>query len=54
MILTGHAEIAALRHRPERNNAIVTVKSQITNGAEQVLSVSLDAVIHSRAGHRLS
>ena len=54
MTLTGHAEISALRHRPERNNAIVTVKSQITDGAEQVLSVSLDAVIHSRAGHRQS
>lgn len=52
MTLTGHAEIAALVHRPERNNAVVTVKSQITDGTRQVLSVSLDAVIHSRAGHR--
>ncbi len=52
MTLTGHAEIAALVHRPERNNAVVTVKSQITDGTRQVLSVSLDAVIHSKAGHR--
>jgi len=52
MTLTGHAEIAALIHRPERNNAVVTVKSQITDGTRQVLSVSIDAVIHSRAGHR--
>lgn len=52
MTLTGYAEIAALVHRPERNNAVVTVKSQITDGTRQVLSVSLDAVIHSRKGHR--
>ena len=52
MTLTGYAEIAALVHRPERNNAVVTVKSQITDGTKQVLSVSLDAVIHSRKGHR--
>lgn len=52
MTLTGHAEIAALVNRPERNNAVVTVKSQITDGTRQVLSVSLDAVIHSKAGHR--
>lgn len=52
MTLTGYAEIAALVHRPERNNAVVTVKSQITDGTQQVLSVSLDAVIHSRKGHR--
>lgn len=54
MTLTGHAEIAALVRRPERNNAVVTVKSQITDGSQQVLSVSLDAVIHSRAGHHQS
>ena len=54
MTLTGQAEIAALDHRPERNNAVVTVKSRITDGTEQVLSVSLDAVVHSRAGHRQS
>ena len=54
MTLTGQAEIAALVHRPERNNAVVTVKSRITDGTEQVLSVSLDAVVHSRAGHRQS
>lgn len=52
MTLTGYAEIAALVHRPERNNAVVTVKSQITDGTRQVLSVSLDAVIHSRKGRR--
>lgn len=52
MTLTGEAEIAALVHRPERHNAVVTVKSRITDGTEQVLSVSLDAVVHSRAGHR--
>ena len=52
MTLTGQAEIAALVHRPERHNAVVTVKSQITDGTRQVLSVSLDAVIHSRAAHR--
>ena len=52
MTLTGYAEIAALVHRPERNNAVVTVKSQITDGTRQVLAVSLDAVIHSRKGHR--
>lgn len=52
MTLTGQAEIAALVHRPERKNAVVTVKSQITDGTQQVLSVSLDAVIHSRAAHR--
>ncbi len=54
MALTGQAEIAAVVHRPERSDAVVTVRSQITDGTKQVLSVILDAVIHSRPDHRQS
>ena len=38
--------------RPERNDAVITVKSQITDGTKQVLTVSLDAVVHSKKNHR--
>ena len=51
MTLTGHAEIAAIAHRPERKNAVITIRSQITDGTDTVLSVVLDAVIHSRPDH---
>jgi len=52
MTLTGQAEIAAVAFRPEKNNALVTVRSYLTDGSKPVLSVSLDAVIHSRPDHR--
>jgi len=52
MTLTGHAEIAAIVPRPERNDALITVKSQITDGTKQMLTVSLDAVVHSKKNHR--
>ncbi|EKS38228.1 MaoC/PaaZ C-terminal domain-containing protein [Afipia broomeae] len=51
MTLTGQAEIAAIALRPEKRNAVVTVRSQITDGTDTVLSVVLDAVIHSRPDH---
>jgi acyl dehydratase len=53
-VLTGHAEIAAVAHRPGRNDAVVTVRSQITDGTRPVLSVILDAVIYARPEHRQS
>lgn len=49
--LTGQAEIAAIALRSEKKNAVVTVRSQITDGTDTVLSVVLDAVIHSRPDH---
>jgi len=51
MTLTGQAEIAAIVHRPEKKNAVITIRSQITDGTDTVLSVVLDAVIHSRPDH---
>jgi acyl dehydratase len=51
MTLTGQAEIAAIAFRPEKKNAVVTVQSQITDGTDTVLSVVLEAVIHSRPDH---
>lgn len=54
MALTGQAEIATVTHRPGRNDAVVTVRSQITDGTKPVLSVILDAVIYARPEHRQS
>lgn len=52
--LTGQAEIAAVALRPEKKNALVTVRSYLTDGNKPVLSVSLDAVVHTRPEHRQS
>lgn len=54
MTLTGQAEIATVTHRPGRNDAVVTVRSQITDGTKPVLSMILDAVIYARPEHRQS
>ncbi len=51
MTLTGHAEIAEIALRPERKNAVITIRSQLTDGTDTVLSVVLDAVIHLRPDH---
>lgn len=54
MSLTGAAEIAAIAHRPDRNDAVVTVRSEITDGTKPVLSVLLEAVVHGRPEQRRS
>ena len=50
--LTGEAEITAIELRPDRNDAVITVRSQITDGTKPVLSVLLDAVIYARPEQR--
>jgi acyl dehydratase len=50
--LTGEAEITAIEFRPDRNDAVITVRSQITDGTKPVLSVLLDAVIYARPEQR--
>ena len=49
MVLTGAAEILAVIHRPERKDAILTIRSDVTDGTKSVMTVRLDALIQARA-----
>lgn len=48
MLLTGGAEIIGMTMRPERNDALMTIRSEVTDGNKTVLLVRLDALIHAR------
>lgn len=50
-VLTGHAEVVAIAPRPERNDAILTMRSIIvneTNDSKPLLSVRVDVVVQMR------
>lgn len=49
MMLTGAAEILDIVHRPERKDAIFTIRSEITDGAKPVMIVRTEALVHARA-----
>ena len=49
-VLTGDAEIIAITHRPERKDAIFTIRSDVTDGNKSVLAVRLDALVQARPG----
>ena len=48
MVLTGGAEILAIAHRPERKDAIFTIRSDVTDGNKSVLAVRLEALVQAR------
>lgn len=47
-VITGHAEIEALTLRPERNDALMTLRAVVTDGTKPVLSLRLESLIHAR------
>ncbi len=50
-VLTGQAEIVEISPRPERNDALLTVRSRIINGTDDskpMLSVRVEAVVRAR------
>jgi len=49
MVLTGCAKITNMVLRPERNDAFMTIRSEVTDGNKTVLLVTLEALIHARA-----
>lgn len=49
MVLTGGAEIIDIAHRPERNDALFSIRSEITDGTKPMMIVRLDALVMARA-----
>ena len=47
-MLTGHAEIEAIALRPERNDAMVSIRAVVTDGTKPVLSLRLESLIQAR------
>jgi hypothetical protein len=48
MVLTGHAEIEDIAIRPERNDAVITLRAVLTDGIKPMLSLRLESLIHAR------
>ncbi|MCO5129616.1 MAG: hypothetical protein M9932_03510 [Xanthobacteraceae bacterium] len=49
-VLTGHAEIESITPRPERNDALMTLRAVITDGSKPMLSLRLESLIQMRPG----
>ncbi|MBN8981805.1 MAG: hypothetical protein J0I29_11115 [Rhizobiales bacterium] len=48
MVLTGQAQIVDIVHRPEKKDAIFTIRSEVTDGTKPVVLIKLDALIAAR------
>jgi acyl dehydratase len=48
MVLTGHAEIEDIAIRPERNDAVMTLRAVLTDGIKPMLSLRLESLIQAR------
>ncbi|HWV96319.1 MAG TPA: MaoC/PaaZ C-terminal domain-containing protein [Xanthobacteraceae bacterium] len=47
-VLTGEAEIESIAIRPERNDALMTIRAVVTDGSKPMLSLRLESLIHAR------
>jgi acyl dehydratase len=48
-VLTGHAEIENIVLRTERSDAVITLRSEVTDGSKIVMSLRLEALIKAKA-----
>jgi len=47
-VLTGEAEIESIAIRPERNDALMTIRAVVTDGSKPMLSLRLESLIRAR------
>jgi acyl dehydratase len=45
-VLTGYAEVASLARREGRNDAILTLRSEVTDGGKTVLALRVESLIY--------